>query len=87
MTPNQRKLARHALGLPNEQRHSYRNRFHATTGSSDWQAWMQMAGNGEAKYSLSPKGSLTDLFWLTKDGAVKALEPGEKLDPEDFPNV
>lgn len=26
-----------------------------------------------------------DFFWLTRAGAEMALEPGERLDPEDFP--
>ena len=26
-----------------------------------------------------------DMFWLTKAGALLALNPGERLDPQDFP--
>lgn len=86
LTPEQRDLARHALGLPNRRCTSYRNRFVTGPGSLDFSAWEAMVAFGAAKHR--PGTILTggnDLFWLTRDGAEAALERGERLDPEDFP--
>lgn len=83
MTPRQRELARHALGLPNDRRRSYRNRFLAGGLCEDWNA-MTAAGLAEA-------GQPDDLgrtwFWLTRAGAEAALDRGEMLCPEDFPQA
>lgn len=79
MTTAQRALARHALGLPNENMRSYRNRYVASEGSSGMRAWIELVANGlaiEVVYKF---------FSLTKAGAQLALEPGETLDLEDFP--
>lgn len=87
MTPEQKELARHALGLPNGRRQSYRNRFVAGPGHSDYAAWMAMVADGNAMRrdgkSLPFGGD--DAFWLTRKGAEAALERREKLDPEDSP--
>ena len=81
MTPRQRELARHALGLPNTSRRSYRNRFLTGGACPDWRA-LEAAGLAEA-------GKTDDLgrawFWLTRAGAEAALAPGERLCSEDFP--
>lgn len=83
MTPAQRALARHALGLPNAGRRSYRNRFLTGGESPDWRA-LEAAGHAES-------GKADELgrtwFWLTRAGAEAALEPGERLCPEDFPEA
>ena len=87
MTPKQRKLARHALGLPNRDNRSYRNRFVAAYVPGDYDEWAKMADAGLAKAGTTRRtgtGS-TVSFWLTKAGARAALKPGESLDPEDFP--
>lgn len=85
MTPKQIELARHALGLPNKARKSYRNHY-VTGGGEDYAEWMSMKEDGNARHT---KGNqLTggeDLFWLTAKGAALALKPREKLDAEDFP--
>lgn len=85
MTPIQRDLARHALGLPNKRRCSYRNHFVTGEGCDDHNQWMGMVDGG---FAVRRKGSaLTggdDLFRLTKTGATEALSAGEHLDPEDF---
>ena len=85
MTPVQRDLARHALGLPNKRNRSYRNHFVTGEGCDDHKHWLELVSVGFAKRR---KGSaLTggdDLFLLTKTGATDALAPGESLDPEDF---
>lgn len=90
MKPEQIELARHALGLPNERRESYRNRFVAGPGHTDYLNWMEMVANGDAKRRDGSKSQMTggdDFFWLTMAGACAALNPGEKLCPEDFPGA
>lgn len=88
MTPLQIELARHALGLPNSKRTSYRNHFVTGEGGDDHAAWSMMVNEGDA---LRRKGSVLtggdDLFLLTHKGAEKALKNGEKLDHEDFPEA
>jgi hypothetical protein len=86
MTPKQCELARHALGLPNKMRMSYRNRFVAGTGHDDYADWMQMVTDGNAEMRDGGKLPFAgdSLFWLTHNGAKQALNPREKLDREDF---
>lgn len=86
MSPEQIELARHALGLPNPLRRSYRNHFVAGKGHSDFDQWTAMVADGNARTRAG--GVLSgedDIFWLTKQGATAALRRGERLDPEDFP--
>lgn len=88
MTPTQIDLARHALGLPNRQRRSYRNRFVAGPGHDDFFEWCLMVVEGNATYRAPhavPFGG-DAIFYLTWPGASDALRPRERLDPEDFPN-
>ncbi|CUA90167.1 hypothetical protein Ga0061061_11193 [Chelatococcus sambhunathii] len=90
LTERQRHLARHALGLPNRSRRSYRNHFVAGPGHGDYDDWMAMVSAGAARRrdgSTSPLTGGDDLFWLTADGARAGLARGEKLDPEDFPEA
>jgi tryptophanase len=87
MTPRQIDLARHALGLPNNQRVSYRNRFVAGKGHFDYEDWCAMV---QAKDAIVAAGEhllmgSDDYFYLTLQGAKKAILPGESLDREDFP--
>lgn len=84
MTPEQRKLARHALGLdnPNAKGRSYRNRYYAGRGHEAWGTLHEMVGQGWM--NLVDVGGRS-MFWLTMVGAKLALDPGETLDPEDFP--
>lgn len=67
MTPEQIELARHALGLPNDRRRSYRNRFVTGPGHSDYDNWMQMvaAGNARRRSGNQLTGG-DDFFWLTE---------------------
>lgn len=81
MTPDQRKLARHALGLPNNQCRSYRNRYFLSGGPAAIH-WAAMESAGEAGSKANGPG---DFYWLTGKGAELALDPGETLDREDFP--
>lgn len=86
MTLREIELARHALGLPNKMRMSYRNRFVAGEGHDDYKDWLQMVADGNAGMRDGSKLPYAgdSLFWLTHDGAKQALKRGEKLDPEDF---
>ena len=85
MTPEQRRLARHALGLPNRFNRSCRNRYFTAEVNPDWQA-MVSAGLAKVEPTSRPGWSTPSAcFYLTFDGAVLALDPGEMLDLEDFP--
>jgi len=87
VTPEQRSLARHALGLPNDRRRSYRNRYVVEKEAGDGVLWMDLVSKGMARHR--PGNPLTggmDLFWLTAEGARAALDPRESLCPEDFPS-
>jgi hypothetical protein len=87
MTEQQKELARHALGLPNKRRQSYRNRFVAGVGHEDHTTWLEMENAGCADHRdgrTLPFGG-DDMFWLTLDGARLALGKRETLCPEDFP--
>jgi hypothetical protein len=81
MTPRQIELARHALGLPNQARESYRNYFVAGEGHTDYADWTAMV---EAGHAQQCRGGGGDLFLLTEAGARAALKPGERLDPRGF---
>jgi hypothetical protein len=87
MTPQQIKLARHALGLPNARRQSYRNFFTAGVRHPDYYDWIAMVDDENAKKSTSAKPDGDDIFWLTVKGAQAALYTGESLDPEDFQSL
>lgn len=80
MTPQQKLLARHALGLPNERMRSYRNRYYASEGTPAQAAWRAMVAAGFASSNLTERQ-----FGLTEAGARLALHDGESLCPEDFP--
>ncbi len=86
MTPEQKALARHAIGLPNKRKMTYRNHFVTGEGSLDHPAWMQMVSDGNAwRRNGSPLTGGDDLFGLTRAGAELALNKGERLCLEDFP--
>lgn len=86
MQPEQLDVARHALGLPNNKRMSYRNSFVTGEESSDHAIWMALVQQGYARRFEKPKGyGGMDAFLLTPTGAKAALKDGERLDPEDFP--
>lgn len=91
MTPEQRKLARHALGFPKDyavrEGRTYRNRYYITAGvegrpTQAYQDWVAMCHAGEAESFENGRG-----FALTLKGAQAALYPGEHLDKEDFPDA
>lgn len=89
MNAQQRHLARHALGLDNltaddgsNIRKSYHNRFSANPSTLDARLWEDLVTHGDAIEILPTFRQ----FSLTKQGAEKALNEGETLDPDDFPN-
>lgn len=81
MKHRQITLARHALGLPNDRRRSYRNRYFAPAGMDVENEWNDMVSHGWAERG---DGIRSIAFWLTRSGAEMALDPGESLDMEDF---
>lgn len=85
MTPRQKQLARHALGLDGSRKQSYRNRFFAGPGHADFADWQELVATGFAR-EREPNAVRPDhAFWLTREGADAALNKGERLCPEDFP--
>lgn len=86
MTPAQIELARHALGLGNGRKVSYRNHYVTGPGGDDYDNWQAMVSAGLARRRDGNQLSGgDDVFWLTETGARGALKPREKLDPKDFP--
>lgn len=83
MTDQQRKLARHALGLGDGIKKSYRNRYCAALETEQEREWNVMAIHGFAVRDETQKRTV--FFRLTERGARAALDRGETLDPEDFP--
>lgn len=85
LTPPERRLARHALGLdnPDARGKSYRNRYFAGAGTHEYCAWLVLVNKGYAEEHTT-QGALHH-FSLTIDGARLALKTGERLCPEDFP--
>lgn len=79
----QRKMARHALGL-DESQVSYRNRYFASPDSPQAQEWDDLCARGLAVREMG--GGKLAHFYLTNEGARLALDPGDRLDPEDFPD-
>lgn len=98
MNTRQIALARHALGFQGSgNKRSYRNRFYISTGSPDFAAWESMLAAGDAERHEATRVKTVDgeaitevipdqfHFSMTRQGAEKALGPGEGLCPEDFP--
>lgn len=86
MNNEQKTLARHALGLPNPQRRSYRNRFVCPEADPEWNA-MVRGGLATMRKGETLPFDGDACFYLTRAGAEAALEPREKLCPEDFPVI
>lgn len=84
MTPRQKTLERHALGLPNLRRESYRNRYAAPYCGGVYDEWARMVEAGLADASPHVFHGMR-VFYLTDTGARAALEPDEVLSREDFP--
>lgn len=85
MNPEQKTLARHALGLDGRRRTSYRNRFFVHVDTPAWHEWMAMCAAGEAERDDWRSDGSGHRFSLTRAGGDLALDHGESLDLEDFP--
>lgn len=87
LTQKQYLLARHALGLPNDHKKSYRNHFMAADGTPDFNEWKTMEADGFAFGVKCEElwGKNNTMFRLSESGARRALFGREKLDEEDFP--
>lgn len=86
LTPSQKELARHALGFPNTKRTSYRNRFVCQENHPDWQDMVAKGMATMRRGETLPFGG-DACFYMTRQGAEAAMEPREKLCPEDFPII
>jgi len=87
MSETQRNLARHALGL-SRSKVSYRNHFVTEKGSTNYDHWVAMVAIGAARQiNGNALSGGDDVFWLTRDGAKYALNDGENLSAEDFPQI
>lgn len=83
MTPEQRALARHALGLPNKKMVSNRNYFCTGEGSTDYPHWEAMVENGDALRRTSSLWGGDNMYYLTRKAALEARESDEHLSRED----
>jgi hypothetical protein len=83
VTETQLRLARHALGFPNERNISYRNHFCTGKGSDHHADWENMVAQGFAVKRTGPYWGGDDMFHLTLKGALLARNPKEHLSPED----
>lgn len=84
MTPKQREMARHALGLTDGRMVSYRNRYTAALNSFSEMEWDDMVRHGWAVRGRDGASSVG--FCLTDTGARLVLNASESLDSEDFPD-
>jgi hypothetical protein len=76
MTPKQRNLALHALGLPNRENVAYRNHYCAAPGSPEYGEWEEMVRLGMATRMLGGSERSGDFFYLTSAGKEAALGGG-----------
>jgi hypothetical protein len=70
MTPRQKALARHALGLEDGRTKSYRNRFYCGPNHPAWPDWISMCVAGEAKRGPKEGNQSSVRFSLTHHGAA-----------------
>lgn len=82
MTPKQRTLARHALGLPNKKKTAYRNHFCINSDSPDYSEWESLVSKKMAVKACVREGWSGDFFYLTLSGAKNALWGDEHLSRE-----
>lgn len=83
ITPKQRELARHALGLPNKQNTTYRNHFCIGKGGDGYEDWEALAAQGAAVKAVGGVNWSGDFFYLTLEGAKAVLLPKEHISRED----
>lgn len=85
LTPEEKILARQALGLGIAWNRSTRNKAFAV-GSDQWRLWSEMEKAGLAEF-VPGHVTLASHFRLTRAGADLALNPGDILDPAHFPPI
>ena len=81
LTPRERELARHALGLDGSSKITTRNYAFVSEDTDELWIWVNMTCRLFAIRKRQVGG------WsirLTRAGALAALEPGETLNSEDF---
>lgn len=83
MTPNQRSMARHALGLPNRKNTSNRNHYCIGPGGDGYEDWLAMVQSGDALRLVGPHWGGDDMFFLTLQGALAVREVKEHISRED----
>lgn len=78
-------MARHALGLPNKQRTTYRNHFCIGPAGDGYAEWEQLVSQKLAvkQTSKSKLWGENDMFHLTLAGAKEVLESNEHISKED----
>lgn len=81
MTPQQHRMGRAALGLPNNKRTSYRNRHYTRGEGARHNEWAALADNGLAKRTQHDGQTI---FALTAEGAALVLADGETVRAEDL---
>lgn len=85
MNERQKELARHALGLPNKQKMTYRNHFVAGSGHPDFHDWLEMTSRGEAAMRTGRAMSGGDpIFYVTPLGLTLAVDLREKVGREEL---
>lgn len=86
LSDEEKKLCRHALGLPNAKKKSYRNHFVTSKGGRDAEVFEVMHDKGLVLRQANNKllGSGDVFYRLTRAAAAACLEPGERLDQTDF---
>ncbi|KTR07355.1 hypothetical protein NS365_04695 [Aureimonas ureilytica] len=87
MNREQRTLARAALGLPNPRRQSYRNLFVIAPREPEQEDWNDMVAAGLAVHRTGSADTGPATYALTRAGADRAIAPGERLNPTDFPPI
>ncbi len=85
LPPNTRAVARHALGLPNGAHESYRNFYVCPRAAEAHAGWSELVDGGLAALVRNDRSYIA--YALTRAGAELALDPGETLSPESFPEV
>jgi hypothetical protein len=84
LTPEQHRLARHALGLGDRRKkRAYRNRYNADEGSDADREWSAMVDLG-ASLRVRRKDVPGVLYILTIRGALAAMESHETIDAEEL---
>lgn len=86
LTKEEKAEARHALGLPNKAKKSYRNQFCADEKNELWSRMVQRGLATMRPADTIPMGG-SAMFYLTPMGAKLALNKGEKLSEYDFPEL